>query len=86
MIKGCNRQVVVVKSPHPRLFEEAIFLLREDALEKHGVTEGELLEQARRLAEGFSGGHTAKKLRLPPMVWSAIGAATTGLVWLLTLL
>ena len=33
MIKGINRQVIVVKSPDPRLFEEAIFLLREDALE-----------------------------------------------------
>ena len=86
MIKGSNRQVIVVKSPEPRLFEEAIFLLREDALERHGVTEGELLEQARRLAEGFSGRRITKKVRLPPLAWSGIGAAVTGLAWILTLL
>ncbi len=86
MIKGSNRQVIVVKAPEPRLFEEAIFLLREDALERHGVTEGELLEQARRLAEGFSGRCARKKRRLPPMAWSGIGAAVMGLAWILTLL
>lgn len=86
MIKGCNRQVIVVKSPDPRLFEEAIFLLREDAIERHGVTEGELLDQARRLAEGFSGRCSAKRFRLPPLAWSGIGAAATGLAWILTLL
>ncbi len=86
MIKGSNRQVIVVKSPEPRLFEEAIFLLREDALERHGVMEGELLEQARRLAEGFSGRSVTKRFRLPPLAWSGIGAAVTGLAWILTLL
>ena len=86
MIKGINRQVIVVKSPDPRLFEEAIFLLREDALERHGVTEGELLEQARRLAEGFSGRCGRRKRRLPPVAWTGIGAAVTGLAWILTLL
>ena len=86
MLKGCNRQVVVVKSPDPRLCEEAIFLLREDALERHGVTERELLDQARRLAEGFTGRCAGKKRRLPPMVWSGLGAAVMGLAWSLTLL
>ena len=33
MVKGVTRQVVVVKSPDPKLFEQAIFLLREEALE-----------------------------------------------------
>ena len=86
MIKGNNRQVVVVKAPDSRLFEEAIFLLREDALQRHGVTDGELLEQARRLAEGFSGRCAGKQRRLPPLAWSGIGAAITGLAWVLTLL
>ena len=53
MVKGNTRQVIVVKSPDPKLFEQAIFLLREDALEKHGVGERELLEEARRVANGF---------------------------------
>lgn len=38
MVRGITRQVIVLKSPDTRLFEEALFLLREDALEKHGIT------------------------------------------------
>ena len=30
MVKGTNRRVIVVRSPDPKLFEEAIFVLRED--------------------------------------------------------
>ena len=43
MVKGNTRQVIVVKSPDPKLFDQAIFLLKEDALEKDGVGERELL-------------------------------------------
>ena len=31
MVKGVSRQVIVVKSPDPQLFEQAIFILRADA-------------------------------------------------------
>ena len=31
MVKGVTRQVIVVKSPDPKLFEQAIFIMREDA-------------------------------------------------------
>lgn len=30
LVKGTNRRVIVVRSPDPKLFEEAIFVLRED--------------------------------------------------------
>ena len=36
MVKGISRQVIVVRSPDPKLFEQAIFILREDALGKDG--------------------------------------------------
>ena len=49
MVKGTTRQVIVVRSPDPKLFEQAIFLLKEDAMEKHGLGEREILEQARRI-------------------------------------
>ena len=88
MVKGNTRQVVVVKSPDPKLFEQAIFLLREDALEKHGVGERELLEEARRVANGFVMHTTPTKKRrtLPPRGWAAIGAAPVSLAWLMTVL
>lgn len=50
MVKGTTRKVLVVRPQESDLFEQAIFLLREEALEQHGVTEQALLEEARRLA------------------------------------
>ena len=38
MVKGITRQVILVKSPDPRLFEEAIFIVKEEALNREGVT------------------------------------------------
>ena len=43
MVKGVSRQVIVVRSPDEKLFEQAIFILKEDA---PGVTDEELLRQA----------------------------------------
>lgn len=48
MVKGTNRRVIVVKSPDPRIFEEAIFILREDYIK--GSSPERLLEEARRAA------------------------------------
>ena len=36
MVKGITRQVILVKSPDPRLFEEAIFIVKEEALAREG--------------------------------------------------
>lgn len=81
MVKGTTRQVIVVRSPDPKLFEQAVFFLREDALEKHGVDEAALLEQARRLAE--SGTQRKKKPRSTAF-WFALGALPMAVGWLIT--
>ena len=57
MVKGTSRQVIVVHSPDPKLFEQAIFILREDAKD---VTDEALLKEAnlairRPAAESRSG-------------------------------
>ena len=39
MVKGISRQVIVVHSPDPKLFEQAIFILKEDAAQ-NGVRRG----------------------------------------------
>ena len=36
MVKGITRQVILVKSPDPKLFEEAIFIVKEEALARGG--------------------------------------------------
>ncbi len=86
MVKGNTRQVIVVKAPDGKLFEQALFLLREDALEKCGVGEAELLEEARRVADTYTAPRAARRHRFSPLLWSALGAAPVALAWGMTLL
>lgn len=85
MVKGISRQVILVRSPDPELFEQAIFILREDALGKNGVSDRDILRQA-RLAAGNFLPEGKRRRRLKPQICAALGAAAMGLVWLLTAL
>ena len=38
MVKGISRRVIVVRSPDPRFFEQAIFLMKEDAFHNSTVS------------------------------------------------
>ena len=85
MVKGISKQVIVVNSPDPKLFEQAIFILKEEAVGKEGVTDEALLKEATRLIN--SPAHQKKrKLFLYGPVWACCGALLTGLAWLLTTL
>lgn len=85
MVKGIARQVLVVKAPDTRLFEQAIFLLKEDAMERHGVSEQALLEEARRAADSYLLRKTRRyRKRILPFAWASAGAALTGFVWLVS--
>ena len=59
MVKGINRQVIVVRPPDQKLFEQAIFLLRPDAQDSCNVTQDELLRQAQQA--GASSGRAAAR-------------------------
>ncbi len=80
MVKGISRQVIVVQSPDRKLFEQAIFILREDAAE---VTDEQLLKEAQRAVRD-SRPEEKRPLRLRGPVWACGGAAVTALAWLLT--
>ena len=47
MVKGVSRRVIVVESPDPRIFEQAIFILPTDG---GGVSSRQLVDQAVRIA------------------------------------
>ena len=80
MVKGVSRQVIVVHSPDPKLFDQAIFILKDGALGAEGVTEEHLLQEAKRLI----GKPRKRKLSAYGPVWACGGAVATGLLWLLS--
>ena len=83
MVKGISKQVIVVQSPVPRLFDQAIFILKDGAVEE-GITDEALLKEARELIRSQAG----KKPRFfaAGPLWACGGALVTGLVWLVSAL
>ena len=86
MVKGVTRRVIVVKSPDRRLFEQAIFILREDALGKDGMSDRAILRQAQQAAGSYVPAGKRRALPLGKALWAAGGALVTGLAWLLTVI
>ena len=82
MVKGISRQVIVVQSPDPKLFDQAIFILKDEAVGK-GITDEALLKEAKQAIRLPMKKH---QLRLYGPVWACGGAAVTGLLWLVTAL
>ena len=74
-------------SPDPQIFEQAIFIVRNDAFGKAGVTPEQIVSEACRVARGYTAAHGAHRRRswrdLPAVCYSALGAGAIGLVWLL---
>ena len=71
-------------SPDPQIFEQAIFIVRNDAFGKAGVTPEQIVSEACRVARGYTaahGGHPRGALRVPPggFIFS-LGARGTGRV------
>ena len=64
MVKGTSRRVIVVDSPDPKLFEQAIIIVKNDALTREGVTPQQILGEACRIAGGCAaGGDTPQRWR-----------------------
>ena len=82
MVKGISRQVIVVHSPDPKLFEQAIFILKEG---QQDVTDEVLLKEAKKLI-GVSKEKKKRKLWLYGPIWAVMGALITGLSWLISAL
>lgn len=82
MVKGISRQVIVVQSPDPKLFDQAIFILKDEAVGK-GITDEELLKEAR---QAIRLPVKKRQLRYYGPVWACGGAAVTGALWLATAL
>lgn len=80
MVKGISRQVIVVQSPDPNLFEQAIFILRSSAVGE-GVTEERLLQEAEKIVR------SSRRKRKSPLAfgafWALCGGGAVSLAWLI---
>lgn len=83
MVKGISRQVIVVNAPEPKLFEQAIFILKDEAVAGEGISDEALMKEAKQLLRGRTG-EKKTHLRYYGPVWACGGAALTGLVWLIS--
>ena len=82
MVKGISRQVIVVHSPDPQLFEQAIFILKDNAAQE-GISDEALLKEAKALIRHQSADRQGRFFNAGPF-WACGGAGIMGLLWLLT--
>ena len=68
MVKGVSRRVIVVDSPDPQVFEQAIFILSGDGA---GVSQQQLVDQAVRVARSYARTHgiPQRSFRMTPPLW-----------------
>lgn len=82
MVKGIARRVVVIDVTDQHFFEQAIFIVRNGAVGE-GVSPQDLVEEARRVAETYTGvGTTVVRRiwhRLAPLAYGLCGAGVTAL-------
>ena len=89
MVKGTSRRVIVVDSPDTELFEQAIFIVRNDILSDRGVTAQMLVDEACRVARSCARSQTPQRRLLrpgSPALWGILGAGVIALAWLVTAL
>ena len=74
-------------SPDPQIFEQAIFIVRNDAFGKAGVTPEQIVSEACRVARGYTAAHGGHRRRSWRDRVSCVGSSrrggAIGLVWLL---
>ncbi len=82
MVKGISRQVIVVQSPGEELFDQAIFILKDTAVNR-GVTDEMLLKQARQAIRSPERSRRRRLWHYGP-AWACGGALLTGLAWVIS--
>ena len=77
MVKGISRQVILVHSPDTQLFEQAIFILKDN---QKGITDEMLLKEAKKIINS-----SGKRKSINGPVWACAGALITGIAWFISI-
>ena len=77
MVKCICKQVILVHGPDTEIFEQAIFILKDNAA---GITDDMLLKEAKRIINS-----PKKRNRFSGPAWACGGALLTGILWLITI-
>lgn len=77
MVKGISRQVILVHAPDTQLFEQAIFILKDNS---DAITDEMLLKEAKKI---INAPRKSKKTIGP--LWAFGGALLTGFFWLISI-
>lgn len=82
VVKGTSKRIVVVKSPDPKVFEQAIFIVREDFLGQRGRTNA--LKEAQQVADDYVRNAVAAPKHflsdLSRLGWISLGVSGIGLI------
>ena len=84
VVKGLSKRIVVVKSPDPKVFDEAIFIVKEDFLGRAG--RADVLREAQQAANAYIRGAVPPKglgKYLKPVLFGLIGAVLSALALVL---
>ena len=82
MVKGLSRKIIVVKSPDPKIFDQAIFIVRDDYLMNRSIDQKELMRQANEAASGYVIGtyHKQKNTFIKPLICGCLGLLIIGII------
>lgn len=84
MIKGISKRIIVVKSPDPTLFDEAIFIIRDEAFNRKNAVD--VMRDAETAVADYMKRTTQSNnsiiAKISPQACVAAGAAVTGVAWL----
>ena len=82
MVQGVSKQVIVVQASDNDSFEQAIFILKEDAVKKGGITQAALMRQARQAITERRAGKNAGIAHC--LFGGVVGAAMASAIWLIS--
>jgi hypothetical protein len=79
LVQGISKQVIVLQPKDEDVFEQAIFILKQDALAKGGVTDAVLMKQARQATGSRCMNNSRSWLKY--LIGGVIGTAITCAAW-----